>query len=295
MAASRRTYRDLFTGLLWISPWLVGFFGLLVIPALYSIRYSFCDYSLLDAPAWVGLENYRELAGDRRFYTAVTNTLIYAAGSVIGCTLISLLLAVLLEKNVRGAALVRAVLFVPTLVPVVSACVVWGWMLNEKFGLINGILGAIGLSGPDWLGNSRWAMPSLIIMSFWSIGTSLIVASAALKEVPGTLYDAADIDGMGTFARLWHVTLPMISPAVLFNALMSIIWSLQVFAPAQILTRGGPGDATVSYSMYVYANAFIYGRMGYACALAWVQTLVIFTLAGGVMLIGRKLVYYRAA
>ncbi len=294
-AILRARRRDLARGLLWISPWLVGFALFMLAPAVMSLRYSLADYTLLEPPVFIGLANYRELLGDRMFRIAVQNTLLFGAFSVIGTTLLSVLIAVLLEQRLRGAALVRAVVFAPTLVPIVSACVTWGWLFNAKFGLINSALAAVGIDGPDWLGTRAMAMPSLILMSFWVIGTSLMVCSAALKDVPVSLYEAADLDGVPAWRRFWNVTLPMISPAVMFNAMMSLIWSLQVFAPPQIMTRGGPENSTLVYSMYVYSNAFVYGRMGYACALAWVQLLVTLVLAALLLLTGRRFVYYRAA
>jgi len=285
--------------MLWISPWLAGLLLLFVIPAGYALWFSLCDYSLLSRPVYVGLENYRELLGDERVWRSGINSAVYAVASVIGATGLSLAIAVLLDMGLKGSGVVRAIVFAPTLVPVVSACVVWGWLFNQQFGLINTVIrlvtGMSPLEGPDWIGSARLAMPSLIVMSLWTIGSSLMIASAALRDVPRSLYEAASIDGMGALRRLWHVTIPMISPALLFNALMSVVWSLQVFAQPQIMTKGGPGDSTITYSMSVYAAGFVYGRMGYACALAWVQALVIFAVAGCVLLAARRFVYYRAA
>ncbi|MGQ0629113.1 MAG: carbohydrate ABC transporter permease, partial [Phycisphaerales bacterium] len=266
--------RDTATGLLWVGPDLAGLVLFTGLPAAMALWYSFCDYSLLDAAVPIGLDNYRELLGDARLWRAAINTVVYALGSVAGCTVISLALALLMGRARPGVVL--AALFVPTLVPVVSACVVWGWMFSEREGAINRALLSVGVRGPDWLGETRTAMPALIVMSFWSIGTALLVASAAVREVPRALDDAAAIDGMNAWQRARHVTLPMISPAVLFNGVMSVVWSLQVFGPPQIMTRGGPADSTLTVSMYVYSNAFVYDRMGYACALALTQTACIF-------------------
>ncbi|MCC6676451.1 MAG: sugar ABC transporter permease [Phycisphaerales bacterium] len=287
--------RSLLTGLAWISPWLVGVALFTAVPAAMSLYYSLTDYTLLEGPVYIGLDNYRELGGDRLFGIAVRNTLVFAITASLSATVLSVLLAVLLEQRLRGAGLVRAIVFLPTLVPVVSACVCWLWLYNAQFGLFNSVLAAAGIDGPDWLGRRDLALPSLVFMSLWIIGSPLLVCSAALKDVPAALYEAADLDGISRLGRLRHVTLPMISPAILFNAIMSIIWSLQVFAPPQIMTGGGPENSTLVYSMYVYWNAFIYGRMGYASAMAWIQMLVALGLAGGVLGLSRRVIHYRAA
>ena len=291
-------------GALWISPWAIGFLVFMLAPALMSLYYSFTDYSLLETPVWVGWANFRELLGDTMFRTAVGNTLYFAFVSVVLGAMVSVGVAAMLEQRVRGASLVRAVVFLPTLVPVISACVCWGWLFNSELGLFNAVLrplgpvlARVGVESwpPNWLGSPRLAMPSFIFMSLWTIGSAAVIYSAALKGVPRSLYEAADLDGATGLRRFASVTLPMISPAVLFNGLMSLIWSLQVFAPPQIMTRGGPENSTLVYSMYVYMNAFIYGRMGYASALAWIQ--VIATLVLTLVLLGmaRRVVYYRAA
>ena len=283
--------KDLAVGLAWVSPWLVGCVVFMLGPIAMSVHYSFTDYALVDAPVWVGLDNYRELAGDRLFIIAMRNTFAYAAMAVIMGTVASVAIAVLLEQRLRGTSLV----FVPTLVPVVANCVVWLWLLNPEYGFVNRLFDAVGLSGPNWLGERVTALPTMAVMGLWVIGSPLLVCSAALKEVPASLYEAAELDGMGALRRFMHVTLPMISPAIFFNGLMSVIWSLQVLAPPMIMTRGGPDNATLTYSMYVYKTAFEFGRMGYASALAWVQILVTILLAAVVVVASRRFIHYRGA
>lgn len=292
MSAARR---ELGRGLLWVSPWLVGFAAFMLAPIAMSIWYSLTDYTLLEGPVWVGLDNYSELAGDRLFATAVRNTLVFSLCSVVAGTALAIGLAVLLERPLRGAGLVRAIVFVPTLVPVVASCVCFLWMYNGQYGLVNNLLSMVGVQGPDWLGERALAMPAIIVMSLWVIGSPVVIYGAALKGVPASLYEAADLDGVGAVGRFRHVTLPSISPAVLFNALMSLIWSLQVFAPPQIMTRGGPEHSTLVYSMYVYQNAFQYGRMGYASALAWVQVLATLALTLLLLAAARRFVHARGA
>lgn len=290
----RSSGRSLLVGLAWISPWLIGVAVFMAAPAMLSLFYSFTDYTLLEKPVYIGLDNYRELAGDSLFGKAIRNTLLFALAAPLGATIVSVLLAVVLEQRLRGSGLVRAIVFLPTLVPVVSACVCWLWLFNADYGLINSVLDLAGIDGPDWLGRRELAMPSLIFMSLWIVGSPLLVCSAALKEVPRELYEAADLDGATRMGRLLHVTLPAISPAVLFNAVMAVIWSIQFFAPPQIMTRGGPENSTLVYSMYVYANAFVYGRMGYASAMAWIQVLLTLMIAGAVLGLSKRFVYYRA-
>lgn len=287
--------KEAIAGVAWVSPWLAGCVVFMLWPIAMSVYYSFTDYALVDAPVWVGLDNYRELAGDRLFVIAMRNTFAYAAMAVIAGTAVSVGIAVLLEQRLRGSALVRSLVFVPTLVPVVANCVVWLWLLNPEYGFVNGALAAVGVKGPNWLGEPATALPAMAVMGLWVIGSPLLVCSAALKDVPASLYEAAELDGMGAVRRFVHVTLPMISPAIFFNGLMSVIWSLQVLAPPMIMTRGGPDNATLTYSMYVYKTAFEFGRMGYASALAWVQILVTVLLAAIVVVASRRFIHYRGA
>lgn len=287
--------RPFIVALPWIAPWLIGFIAFLAIPIAMSMWYSLTDFSLLEPAAYIGLDNYHELAGDPLFWRVTRNTLYYAIASAGASVVLSLAVAALLECRVRGRSLVRAVVFIPTLVPAVSGAVSWLWLYNPRIGLINAALAAVGVDGPDWLGSTSWAMPSLIVMGLWSIGSAVIVYSAALQDVPSSLYESATLDGVGRLGRFRHVTLPMVSPAILFNAVMSLIWSLQLFAAPHLMTRGGPEETTYTYSMYVYNNAFIYGRMGYASALAWLQIVVTLALTLVVLAIGRRFVYYRAA
>ncbi len=282
-------------GLLWISPWVIGTLLFLALPVGMSAYYSLTDYSLIESPVYVGMGNYEEMAHDAVFWKSLRNTGTYALGCVVLGTLISVLIAVLLEQRLRGSGLVRAIVFLPTLIPIVSASIGWLWLYNGQYGLFNSLLSVIGIRGPDWLGDAQWAMPSLIIMAMWVVGSAVVICTAALREVPLSLYEAADLDGMGPTERFRHVTLPMISPAVMFNALMAAIWGLQVFAVPLIMTKGGPHDSTLAYSMYVFRHAFEYGHMGYASALAWVQFLLAVIVTTLALWFARRFVYYRGA
>jgi multiple sugar transport system permease protein len=291
----RRGLPEAVHGLLWISPWVLGTIVFLAIPAGMAAYYSLTEYSLLEPPEFIGGANYAAMLHDRLFWISLRNTAVYAAACPLLGTVLSVLVAVLLEQGLRGTALVRAIVFVPTLIPIVSASIGWMWLYNGAHGLFNRALAGVGVAGPDWLGDPRWAMPSLIVMSGWVIGSAVTVCTASLREVPASLYEAAAMDGMGPWSRLRHVTIPMISPAILFNGVMSLIWGLQVFAVPLIMTRGGPENATRVFAMEVYSQAFEYGRMGYASALACVQFLITLVVAGGAFWVARRFVHYRAS
>ncbi|MHC4993133.1 MAG: carbohydrate ABC transporter permease, partial [Planctomycetota bacterium] len=222
------------------------------------------------------------------------NTSIYGLASVTLGTVFAIAVALLLNRATPRVGLVRAAVFLPTLVPLVAAALVWTWMYNAEHGAINTVLRVAGVRGPDWLGDGRWAMIALIGMSLWTVGGAVVIYLAALQDVPRSLHEAADLDGAGPWRRLTHVTLPMISPAILFNVVVAIIWSLQVFAVPYIMTKGGPENATYFYTMYLYDNAFVYGRMGYACAMGWLQLLVILVLTASFLRLSRRFVHYRA-
>lgn len=305
MNRSPRAWSAEFRGLLWISPWLTGFLLFMVWPLVMSLYYSFTDYSVLEPPVYVGTENYRELLTDKLVWIAVRNTAFYAAWTIPLGTLLALALAMLLDRPGRLAPAIRAIVFLPTLVPVVAAALSWMWLYNGEYGLINAGLrsaraavpspASSAIPTPDWLGDPRWAMFALILMSLWSVGGAVVIYGAALRDIPRSLREAAQIDGISPLGRALHITLPMLSPVILFNIITAIIWSLQVFAVPLIMTEGGPNNATYFYTMYIYSNAFAYGRMGYACALGWLQFAMIVGLSGVTLALGRKLVFYRGA
>lgn len=280
-------------GLIWVSPWIVGFVLFMLLPIGLSIYYSLTDYSLLEAPVFIGLDNYRELFSDPVFWISVRVTAIYALCSVLLSTIITIALAVLLNNKLRGVGIVRAIVFLPTLVPLVAAALGWMWLYDGEMGLINNLLAKLSIDGPNWLGEKHWALLSLIMMSLWQVGAAMVICLAALQSVPRSLYDAANIDGAQPLSRFRHITLPMISPAVLFNIIIALIWSVQVFAVPYIMTQGGPEDSTRFYTIYLYENAFVYGRMGYASAMAWLQLLAVLGLTAIILRLSRNFVHYR--
>jgi multiple sugar transport system permease protein len=290
--------RETLTGWLWVSPWVVGFIVFMLLPVAMSLYYSFTDYPLLEKPLWVGTDNYRRLVTDKVFLTATYKTIVYALILIPAATILSLLIASLLNAGGRLARVAQAAVFLPTLVPATAAAMIWLWLFNGEYGIINRTLGAVWLPRPNWLTDARMALPAIIIVSLWGIGQTVVVYAAALKYVPEQLYEAADLDGMGWLGKFWNVTLPMISPVVLFNVITLTIGTLQAFVIPYVITKATPGGdprAMYLYAMYMYDKAFIYGEMGYASAMAWVQLIATLLLTGLMFLVSRRSVYYRGA
>jgi multiple sugar transport system permease protein len=280
MRTIRAETRETLKGWAFISPWVIGFCLFTVIPVGLSLYYSFCDYSLLQPPVFRGTENYQRLAQDKVFWKVLGNTAYYAVMALPLGLIMSLIAALLLNVRTRGQSVYRTIIFLPSLVPAVASAMLWLWLFNAKLGLINFALRALGVSDPPgWLSDEDWAMPALVLMSLWSIGNTVVIYLAGLQDVPGELYEAAELDGAGAVRRAWHVTLPGISPVIFFNLIMAIIGTLQVFGAPYIMTSGGPARTTYFYTMYLYDNAFNYLQMGYASAMAWIQLLIVVTLA----------------
>jgi multiple sugar transport system permease protein len=290
---TRGEKRNLWIGLAFISPWVIGFLVFTVFPVCASIFYSFCDYDVLSKPVWIGALNYRDMITDTVFWKSLYNTLYYAFFSLPLCLVIALLVAVLLNQDVKGRSVYRAIYFLPSLVPVVASSMVWLWILNGDFGLLNHGLAALGIKGPQWLADEKWTKPSLILMALWGCGNTMVIYLAALQDVPRSLYESAELDGANAWVKFLYITVPMISPVIYFNLIMGIIGSLQVFAQAYImLGGGGPNRSALFYTVYLYQNAFDYQLMGYACAMAWILFLIIFALTWLATRSTRRLIYY---
>ena len=290
---TRGDRRNIGLGLLFICPWIVGFLVFTLYPVLASVYFSFCDYDVLSAPVWTGALNYRDMFTDSVFWKALGNTLYFTAFSLpLGLTL-AFLLAVLLNNQVRLRPLFRTCFFLPSLVPVVAVSMLWLWIFNGTFGLLNYALSLLGIHGPNWLSDQQWTKPALIMTTLWGVGGSMVIYLAALQDVPRDLYDSADIDGANAWHRLVHITFPLVSPVIYFNLVMGIIGSLQVFAGPYIMFNGsGPNRSAMFYATYIYENAFSYNQMGYACAMAWVLFLIILGLTWVATRATRKHIYY---
>lgn len=280
-------------GYAFLSPWIVGFLAFTLLPVGLSFYYSLCDYTLLQSPVFIGLENYSDLARDEVFWRSLFNTFYYAAMALPGGLLVSLGLAMLLNVKVPGQAVWRTIIFLPSLVPVVASAMLWMWLFNAKLGLINALLAKLGIEGPGWLTDPSWAMPALALMSLWGVGHAVVIYLAGLQDVPRELYEAAEIDGAGVWRRVWNVTLPMLSPVIFFNLVMAIIGTLQVFDVPYIMTGGGPARATYFVTMYLYDNAFNYLQMGYASAMAWIMLLIVLALTGIAFWSSSRWVHYQ--
>jgi multiple sugar transport system permease protein len=289
-----RERRAILSGLLFGAPWILGFLVFGLIPFFTSLYYSFTFYTVLNPPSFIGLRNYANLAGDIRFRTAVANTLYLAVFSIPLTNIAALCLALLLNMRVRGLAVWRTIFYLPSVTPVVATAIVWLWMFSPQAGLINYFLSLIGISGPGWLADPKWAKAALVIMSVWGVGGGMLIYLASLQDVPQSLYEAAEIDGAGAVDKFFHVTLPMISPVVLFNVVTGLIGALQYFTQVHVMTggTGGPADSTLTISLYLWMSAFQFFKMGYASAQAWFLFIVIALLTIFVFRSSGRFVYY---
>ncbi|NLJ24989.1 MAG: sugar ABC transporter permease [Firmicutes bacterium] len=280
-------------GYLFISPWLIGFLFFVAGPMVYSLVLSFQKWSLMSEPKFIGLQNYAKLSGDPLMWLSLKNTVYYVFGSVPLRLFLALILAVLINQKIAGTNLYRAILYSPSLITGVALAVVWMWMFQPDYGLVNSLLSRIGISGPRWLGSTEWAMPALILMSLWTIGSQMVIFLAGLQDIPGQLYEAAALDGANAWQRFTTVTLPMLSPVILFNLIMNIIQSFQVFEHVYIMTGGGPANSTLVAVLYLYDNAFKFFKMGYASAFAWILFLIILVMTLVVLRTSQHWVHYQ--
>jgi len=290
-----RSNASLAKGLAFFSPWGIGLLVFLAYPVMSSVVYSFCDYSVLSPPRWIGLRNYVDLVEDEVFWIALKNTLTYTALALPIGLVVSLFYALLLSTNPKGSGIYRTLIFLPALMPVVATAIIWIWMLNGEFGVINHVLHELTLGlfpKVTWLTDRSYALPAIVLVSVWGVGQTVVIVLAALQDVPSSIYEAAEIDGATLWQKIRHVTIPMISPVIYFNAIIGIIGALQVFATPYIMTAGGPARATLFYTQRLYENAFYFLRMGYACAMAWTLFLVVLGLTALAHRIGSSRVHY---
>lgn len=286
--------RDSRIGILFALPWIFGFFIFLLYPILASFFYSFTNYSILREPKFIGIDNYRELAGDKVFIQSMGNTLYYVVGAVPLGTVVAIGLAMLLNTKVKGMALYRTLFFLPSLVPMVALATLFMWVFNGDYGLLNSVLRTVGFSTvPPWMTDPTLAKWTLISIATWGCGQAMVIYLAALQDVPISLYEAAELDGASLWKKTRNVTLPMISPVILFNVLMGIIGSLQVFAVPYVMYPGGaPARSTYFFASYLYDNAFQFQRMGYASAIGWVMFLITLILTGIAIKVSDRHVHY---
>jgi multiple sugar transport system permease protein len=293
--APESSWRDSAAGYLFLAPWLIGFFGLTLGPALVSLYLSFTDYDLLSNPRWVGAANYVRIAtSDPKFSAAMHVTFLYVALAVPLKLTFALLVAMILNRGLRGLPLYRAIFYLPSLIGASVAISVLWRQLFAGDGLLNQALKLVGIHGPSWISNPDTALYTLVALSVWQFGSPMIIFLAGLRQIPKDVYEAAEIDGASRSQQFWRITLPLLTPVVFFNVVVQTIDAFKAFTPAFIISggTGGPIDATLFYTLYLYQEAFAYFRMGYASALAWVLVLIIAAFTALSFLSSRYWVHY---
>jgi multiple sugar transport system permease protein len=282
-------------GYLFLTPWLVGFLGLTLGPALVSLYLSFTDFDLLRHPNWVGTANYVRIAtADPKFIAAMHVTFAYVALAVPLKLAFALVVAVILNKGISGLPLYRAVFYLPSLIGASVAIAVLWRQLFEGDGLFNQFLALFGIHGPSWVSNPDYALYTLVALSIWQFGSPMIIFLAGLRQIPRDVYEAAEIDGAGRWQQFRKITLPLLTPVIFFNVVVQTIDAFKAFTPAFIISggTGGPIDSTLFYTLYLYQEAFAYFRMGYASALAWILVVIIAAFTAFAFLSSRYWVHY---
>jgi len=298
---SKKERRNFGLGLLFASPWIIGFLIFTVYPFFSSLYFSMTEYDLFNPPRWVGLDNYSAIITDDRFYKSLGNTFFMAFISVPITLVCSLLIAMLLNQKVRGINYYRTLFYLPAVIPIVASALLWTWMLNPDFGLINIVLRSLGLPDPAWLLDPQYTKPSLILMSLWGSGAGALIFLAALQGVPQQYYEAAQVDGANWWYRFWKITIPALSPIILFQLIMGLIGAFQIFTESYILSGGsrsgasslgGPDQSLLFYAVNLYQEAFVYLKMGYASALAWILFIIVMIITVILLKTSGRWVYY---
>ena len=289
------TWQGSAAGYLFLTPWLIGFFGLTLGPALVSLYLSFTDFDLLRSPNWVGTANYVRIAtADPKFVSAMHVTFAYVALAVPLKLTFALAVAVMLNKGIRGLPLYRALFYLPSLIGASVAIAVLWRQLFEGDGLFNQFLSLFGIHGPSWVSNPDYSLYTLVALSIWQFGSPMIIFLAGLRQLPKDVYEAAEIDGASRRQQFWKITLPLLTPVIFFNVVVQTIDAFKAFTPAFIISggTGGPIDSTLFYTLYLYQEAFAYFRMGYASALAWILVVIVAAFTAFAFLTSRYWVHY---
>ncbi len=288
-------------GVLFCMPWIIGFLVFNLYPIVASAYYSFTDYNLFQSPKFIGLANYKELFRDEKFLLSLKNTIYITLIGVPIQLIYALLMAMLLNMKAKGQSIYRTLYYIPSIVPIVASSVLWIWILNPQYGLLNSFLGKLGMYQPAWTSDPRFTKPSLIMMDTWRSGGTMLIYLAALQGVPKSLYEAAEIDGAGRAKKFFSITLPAISPVILFQLIMGLINSFQYFTQAFMFSSGaahqisgGPENSMLFYSLYIYQNAFSFLKMGYASAMAWILFLIVIAVTIVIFKTSLRWVYYDA-
>jgi len=289
---TRGERRKLLVGLAFISPWLVGFFVFLLYPILYSLQLSFTYYTGFGVPLDIGWDNYRMMMNDDLFWKSLVNTIYYTGLSIPVGMIVAMLLALAMNQNVKEIALYRAAFYLPSLLPLFAVSFIFIALLDPRRGIVSRFLSWFGVPTIDWFGDPDVAKIALVILAQFGAGQMALIYLAGLKAIPLSLYDAAEMDGAGMWRKFTNVTIPLMTPVILYNVILGISAGLQVFTQAYIITDGGPANATTFYVFYLYNNAFRYSQFGYASAMAWILFLISFVLAILVFKFASKRVHY---
>ncbi|MGQ9629852.1 MAG: carbohydrate ABC transporter permease [bacterium] len=276
-----------------IGPWLIGLLLFTGGPIIASLYFSLTNYTIVSSPKFIGFKNYNDLLfKDPLFWTSLYNTIYYVVFFIPLGILTAFGLAMLLNQRVRGRAAYRTVYYLPSIVPAVANAVLWIWLLNPQWGLINTGLKMIGIQGPAWLASEQWAKPGLVLMGVWGVGSWIIIYLAGLQGIPEQLYEAAEVDGATKVQQFFHITVPLMTPTIFFTLITGVIGSFQIFTQAYIMTGGGPVNSTLFYALYLFRNAFNYLKMGYASSMAWILFVIVLILTVIQFRLARKWVFY---
>lgn len=286
--------KEIIWGIIFVSPWIVGLILFYVYPMASSFYYSFTKYTIISGPKWIGTLNYELLVSDDVFWKAVVNTLYFMIIGVPVTQLIALTIAYMFNylNEMKIINLLKVFYLFPILIPGVILAVVWNLILNSQYGILNSFLKLLNIKGPNWLESVQWSKPAIVLVGLWYVGTSMVIYYAALNDIPIELYEAANLDGAKWWVKFWKITVPMISPAVLFNVITGMISILQLFDLPYILTNGGPSYSSYTWAMFIYDNAFKYMKMGYASAAAWLLFLITLGLTLLIFTLSKNKIYY---
>jgi multiple sugar transport system permease protein len=278
---------------LYISPWIIGFLVFFLYPLLSSLYYSFTRYEIGGRPVWIGARNYVEMFTDPRYLNSIKVTFIFALVSVPLITIVSLGLALTLSQNLRGINIFRSIYFMPSVMPMVAVSLTFFYVLRPETGPLAGLLSIFGIEGPRWLGEPEWALPALIMIYVWLVfGGQMVIYMAGIKGIPADLYEVAEIDGAGAWAKFWNVTIPMLTPTIFLNLVLGIIGAMQIFDIPYVMTEGGPADATRTYMIHLYNRGWVEIRMGSGSAMGWILFLIIMAITLLVVRSSQAWVYY---
>lgn len=287
--------------MLFVAPWVLGFLAFSLYPIIATFYFSFTEYNLFSAPQWVGFENYINMFNDENFRYALANSLYYVIVGVGLQIALSIFTAVLLNMNVKGKSFFRTIYYLPALVPPVAGALIWVWLLNPQYGLVNSLLRMVGLPEPLWLSSAFWSKPAIILILLWGVGNTMVVYLAGIGEIPRNYYEAIEIDGGNAFHKFTKITWPLLTPITLFQIINGIIAGFNMFTQAYVvsLTRGrlaadigGVGNSLLFYAPNLYREGFTYLKFGYASAQAWFMLLLVLLITFVILKSSKKWVHY---